>query len=308
MSQYPSLFRSTRIPKKGIDQLSKGSPDIRHIAVMRKGHVYKVPVLDENGNILPVPSLMGALETILQNPNPQQSNPIGVMTTENRDKWADIRDHMVKSSGKNVQSFTDLDTSLFVLSLDEEELGEADPLKVTRQYLHGDGTNRWFDKSFNIIVTKDGWAGLNFEHAWGDGVAVMRFFNDIHKDSIKHKWSNEMNPTSPPIQPSELPFEIDEKTKKGILDASARYTAQINQLDINPFLLERFGKKACKKWGISPDSLMQLGFQVAYQKLTGNTVTTYESCSTSAFKHGRTEAIRPATKFTKVIHKIRVVN
>ena len=34
--------------------------------------------------------------------------------------------------------------------------------------LHGDGTNIWFDKSFNVVVFKDGRYGLNCEHAWAD--------------------------------------------------------------------------------------------------------------------------------------------
>ncbi len=38
--------------------------------------------------------------------------------------------------------------------------------------------------------------------------------------------------------------------------------------------------------------------------MTYKTVTTYESCSTSAFRHGRTEAIRPATQLTKEISEI----
>lgn len=25
-------------------------------------------------------------------------------------------------------------------------------------------------------------AGINFEHSWGDGVAVLRFFQDIYKE------------------------------------------------------------------------------------------------------------------------------
>lgn len=32
-------------------------------------------------------------------------------------------------------------------------------------------------------MTKDGYAGVNFEHAWGDGVAVLRYMQEIHKDS-----------------------------------------------------------------------------------------------------------------------------
>jgi hypothetical protein len=34
--------------------------------------------------------------------------------------------------------------------------------------LHGDGTNIWFDKSFQLIFFTDGKHGLNAEHAWGD--------------------------------------------------------------------------------------------------------------------------------------------
>lgn len=42
---------------------------------------------------------------------------------------------------------------------------------------------RWFDKSFTLIVCADGTSGLNFEHSWGDGVAVLRYFQDISKDT-----------------------------------------------------------------------------------------------------------------------------
>ena len=37
---------------------------------------------------------------------------------------------------------------------------------------------------------------------------------------------------------------------------------------------------------------------MAYFRQNGNFVPTYESCSTAAFKHGRTETIRPASNAT----------
>ena len=40
--------------------------------------------------------------------------------------------------------------------------------------LMGNGTDRWFDKSFELVITANGKAALNFEHAWGDGVSVLR--------------------------------------------------------------------------------------------------------------------------------------
>jgi carnitine O-palmitoyltransferase 2 len=45
--------------------------------------------------------------------------------------------------------------------------------------LHGTAKNRWFDKSFNLVVCPDGKAGINWEHSWGDGVAVLNFFNIV---------------------------------------------------------------------------------------------------------------------------------
>ena len=38
---------------------------------------------------------------------------------------------------------------------------------------------------------------------------------------------------------------------------------------------------------------------MAYYRLYKTCVPTYESCSTAAFKHGRTETIRPASMATK---------
>lgn len=33
-------------------------------------------------------------------------------------------------------------------------------------------------------MAKDGTAGINFEHSWGDGVAILRLFNELYKDTI----------------------------------------------------------------------------------------------------------------------------
>ena len=48
---------------------------------------------------------------------------------------------------------------------------------------------RWFDKSFQLVVCKDGKAAVNFEHAWGDGVAVLRFFNEVKSNFENFSYS-----------------------------------------------------------------------------------------------------------------------
>jgi carnitine O-palmitoyltransferase 2 len=55
---------------------------------------------------------------------------------------------------------------------------------------------RWFDKSVSLIISKDGYSGVNFEHSWGDGVAVLRFFEDIYKETTTNPF---VNPDMKPV-------------------------------------------------------------------------------------------------------------
>jgi hypothetical protein len=54
-------------------------------------------------------------------------------------------------------------------------------------------------------------------------------------------------------------------------------------------------KEDVKKSKLSPDGLMQMVLQLAHVRAHGYTPSTYESATTAAFKHGRTETIRSAT-------------
>jgi len=54
---------------------------------------------------------------------------------------------------------------------------------------------RWFDKCFTLIITKKGHSAINFEHSWGDGVAVLRYMIEIFKDTT----------TKPRVHPSTRP-------------------------------------------------------------------------------------------------------
>lgn len=47
---------------------------------------------------------------------------------------------------------------------------------------------------------------------------------------------------------------------------------------------------------------------MAYKKAFGSTPATYESSSTSAFKHGRTETVRPATLATNAACELLAKN
>lgn len=114
-------------------------------------------------------------------------HPLGVMTAENRDVWASFREHLVQTHNEN--ALKSIDSALFCVSIDDKSdfpCTETEPIPVVQNLLHGDENgliNRWFDKSVSLIVCKDGNAGINFEHSWGDGVAVLRYFNELFKET-----------------------------------------------------------------------------------------------------------------------------
>lgn len=297
MSQYPNLFGSTRIPETDKDRIYR-KPGTRHIVVQYKGTFYYFNVLDENGYILEPGQIMGALRHVLENGKPENQFPIGVLTSLERDKWASLRHNLVENG--NEKSMKIIDTALFNLCLDNNEAGE-DPKTLTRQFLYGPGNNRWFDKSFSLIVAKDGVSAVNFEHSWGDGVAVLRYFEDIFKDSTSNPFvnSNTRIPNKIP-EVRELQININDNLKNAIKEATEAYNKTGESLDVNYLIFNGIDKKLCKKNLVSPDAIMQLAFQAAYHRMTGKFVSSYESCSTAAFKHGRTETIRPCTMATKV--------
>lgn len=179
MSQYPNLFGSTRIPETDKDRIYR-KPHTRHIVVQRNCNFYTFDVLDENGYILEPSQILGALKQILIDSKPPNKYPIGVFTSLERNKWATLRHKLIDDG--NANSLKIIDTALFNLCLDDDVV-EEDIIAMARKFLYGPGGNRWFDKSFSLIVAKDGVAGVNFEHSWGDGVAVLRYFQDIYKDS-----------------------------------------------------------------------------------------------------------------------------
>ncbi|XP_028177897.1 carnitine O-palmitoyltransferase 2, mitochondrial [Ostrinia furnacalis] len=296
MSQFDGLFGATRIPQLEKDRIVR-DPKSKHMVVQKNGHFYTFDVLDANGNLLSPGELLGNLHQILNDNTPQADHPLGILTCQNRDLWAKQRTHIENIGNKD--AFHKIDTAIFNLVLDNEILTD-DKHKLLKHYLHGDGLNRWFDKSFSLIVSKDGISGINFEHSWGDGVAVLRFFQDIYKETTTKPF---VHPDTKPLETNrsvrKLEFNLDEKSKQFIETAKKEYKDWYESLSIDYILYEGLNKEACKKFKVSPDCIMQLSFQAAYHLLYGNYVGTYESCSTSAFKHGRTETMRPCTEKTK---------
>ncbi|KAK6037626.1 Choline/Carnitine O-acyltransferase, partial [Cooperia oncophora] len=149
MSQYKSLFNGTRIPRKDKDILYQDTRQ-KHFMVMCRGRIYAVDIFDDKGNILPADSVHNSLAHILKTAKQQDADKcIGSLTSLDRDTWAKVRDEMMEAG--NAQNFEKVDGALFTLCLDD--LKSQDPIRLTQSLLIGDdASNRWFDKSFSLIM------------------------------------------------------------------------------------------------------------------------------------------------------------
>lgn len=118
---------------------------------------------------------------------------------------------------------------------------------------------RWFDKSIQLIVTQGGQAAINFEHAWGDGVAVLRLLEELYKDR-RCQLSSSISPTLEGVK--ELSFNLSPRVSEAIVSAKNEVEARCKSLSVDTLEYQKYGKSFIKSKKLSPDGLLQLAIQV----------------------------------------------
>jgi carnitine O-palmitoyltransferase 2 len=151
-----------------------------------------------------------------------------------------------------------------------------DVVSDTRTALHGSGRDRWFDKSFQLVVAANGRSTVNFEHAWGDGAAVLRYFDEVFT------CANSLPVLPPPGTPAALPgarvervdFDIDGRTTTAIGAAASRFDTHCAEVEFCPLETDAISGNAMKKHGVGGDGVMQMAFQLAHFRMCVKKTTT----------------------------------
>jgi len=296
MSQIDNLFFSTRIPCPGKDQIKKADESMNHVILLINGRFYTVDVLvDINGtrSARDATMIMNDIDAIVADARQKgpAEHPVATLTNVDRDMWTEARQRLIDLG--NTDALDEIDGALFAMSLDDYS-GETDE-DIVGQFLWGPGHNRWVDKSFSVLITEDGKCGLNFEHAWGDGACVLAFFDKVHEQILEH---NTIKPDHKPYggaEVNEVHFVLDDGLKDTIKRASGDYHDHTKDLVISYARDYDTTRKWMNENKIGPDGFLQLSLQIAHNELHGWPCATYESASTCAYQHGRTETIRPCT-------------
>ncbi len=167
---YKTCFASTRIPGADTD-LIRVFQKSRHVVAIRHGEFFCFDLVGEHGEAVRAEQLVANVRHILEFVPPEDSEKpcwVGALTSDERSAWNLNRSKWF-SSGLNKSSLAAIESALFVLCLDD-----AVPDLSVSAFV-GDGRNRWFDKSFNYIVWKNGRVGLNCEHA----ALGKKIFNNV---------------------------------------------------------------------------------------------------------------------------------
>ncbi|KAI1177448.1 acyltransferase ChoActase/COT/CPT [Nemania sp. FL0916] len=290
MDSYQWMFNASRVAAKPADHPVKfNAMKHKHIIAIRKNHFFKIQH-EVDGQQLNTSELEAQFKKVYElatTPGPA----VGALTSENRDIWADAREHMLAASPNNAQALEAIESASFVVCLDD-----AAPVTLeerAHQYWHGDGQNRWYDKPLQFIVNDNGTSGFMGEHSMMDGTPTHRL-NDYVNDAIFGNKLDFSNPTIRPKLPDpvRVEFELTPKVTSEIERAIKDFDTVIGQHELAVQAYQGYGKGLIKKFKCSPDAYVQMIIQLAYYKMFGESRPTYESATTRRYQLGRTETCR----------------
>jgi carnitine O-palmitoyltransferase 1 len=304
--QYERLFNTTRIPGVEGDRLHHLA-DSQHIVIMHRGRFFRLDLYYKQKLLLPK-QLESLIEKIINDKNPPTLGEahLGALTAADRVTWATKRTEFF-SKGINRISLNAIENAAFVLVLDDVdyEFKRGDDTGLSRIgqiLLHGQGHDRWFDKSFNFIISKNGRAGFNAEHSWADAPIMAHLWEFIlsyelenlgYDDEGRCRLGNG-NGIEPPV-PLRLKWDIPEELISTIENCRLSAENLLKDVDLRLMVFTDYGKGFIKTCKVSPDAYVQLAFQLAYFRGCGKFCLTYEASMTRLFREGRTETVRPVT-------------
>ncbi|XP_044137570.1 carnitine O-palmitoyltransferase 1, brain isoform isoform X2 [Bufo gargarizans] len=304
-AQYERIFNTARIPGVETDTIQHFS-DSKHVVVYHKGRFFKVWVY-HSGRLLNPKELEIQFQHILNDTSPPLpgEEKLAALTAGDRTTWAKTRKSYFRS-GKNLQSLDLVDRAAFFVTLDDSEQGlrTEDPVNSLDAYakslLHGKCYDRWFDKSFSLVVFQNGKVGLNAEHSWADAPIIGHMWEAmLATDCFQLGYNDEghckgqADATLP--LPQRLQWEISSECQEIIHSSLNVAQALADDVDFHTFPFKDFGKGLIKKCKTSPDAFIQIALQLAHYRDKGKFCLTYEASMTRLFREGRTETVRSCT-------------
>ncbi|XP_063471785.1 palmitoyl thioesterase CPT1C isoform X12 [Symphalangus syndactylus] len=303
-AQYEKIFNTTRIPGVQKDYI-RHLHDSQHVAVFHRGRFFRVGTHSRNSLLSPR-ALEQQFQRILDDPSPAcpHEEHLAALTAAPRGTWAQVRTSLKTQAAEALEA---VEGAAFFVSLDAEPAGltREDPAASLDAYAHallaGRGHDRWFDKSFTLIVFSNGKLGLSVEHSWADcPISGHMWEFTLATECFQLGYSTDghckghPDPTLP--QPQRLQWDLPDQIHSSISLALRGAKILSENVDCHVFPFSLFGKSFIRRCHLSSDSFIQIALQLAHFRDRGQFCLTYESAMTRLFLEGRTETVRSCTR------------
>ncbi|KDO21759.1 hypothetical protein SPRG_13173 [Saprolegnia parasitica CBS 223.65] len=293
---YKYMFNACRIPHRSADSYRIYDPSLHHhIVVLRNNKYFKV---QQSATPLTFLEWTTVLDKIIAIAGGKES-AIGVLSSQDRDVWADGRDQLLVDG--NEASLKDIESAVVVLCLDDET--PVSRTEVARGLWHGNGRNRFYDKTIQLVVYENGKAGILAEHSMLDGMA-MSVYADFMLTGLRNG-SIDLGDLTTPHDAlhlpaiTQLPFNITRATLRNIALAEHSFDLLVADHEVHVESFYGYGNALMKTFKCSPDAYVQMAIQLAARKYWGKDVGTYEASQVRPYLHGRTETTRSCSIASK---------
>ncbi|CBN79817.1 Carnitine/choline O-acyltransferase [Ectocarpus siliculosus] len=307
---YKYMFNACRVPGEAEDRVRLfPAAGNHHILVIRRNRFFVVHVTDAEGQPLSHRDIQLQLQAVVDLAGPAASEsappsrPVGVLTSWGRPEWAKAREQLVADGNEELLERAEA-AALTVCLDDHAPQTRSD---VARALWHGDGRNRHFDKSVQIVVFRNGKAGLVGEHSMMDGMPTLRLADFMMKKTMGFSADSSAGSDSSPeswspvavTPPRPLDLALSPASLRAIASAEVAFDRLVNQHEMDVLEFTGYGANTIKKFKISPDAFVQMALQLAVFKMTGEMWATYEPAQVRKFLHGRTACVRSLSSAAK---------
>ncbi|GBE88380.1 hypothetical protein SCP_1301950 [Sparassis crispa] len=310
----PQCDTFTSLPKTSI-------PEARTLLVALHDWFYVLEVLDESFQPIRPGEIESKLRAIVADVEDrlargERAVPVGVLSADDRDIWAENLCHLLALSPINHDVFRAISQSIFALSLDPytyvlpSSPNRPNLLPATctasevTAHLHNvrsahtehPAHNRWFDKPFTLIVESNTRAGAMGEHSPCDALvpSIVAEYAVVQALDERAFASEDANATANGWE--RLDWIVDERIQRECVAAEERAREIVDDSDDGFLWYGRYGADWIKNVArLAPDAYVQMALQLAWFRSRGSFTATYETALTRLFQNGRTETIRTLT-------------
>lgn len=187
-----------------------------------------------------------------------------------------------------------IEASAFIVCLDDGF--PSNPTDRWNQYLLGDISNRWSDKTLQFVVCNNGVSGFVVEHSMIDGGGLQQLNESIVEAISEHEGREECNgmrhqaDSEVPIE--ECTFVVTPEIEGQIGRVQQQFDAINLSAEAGHFTCTHMGSSFLRSHNCTPKTGYQLVIQIASRSYFGYQPPSWETVSMRPFHKGRVDIMQ----------------